>query len=282
MKLFSPAEVGSRNSQQVTRDILRIQEVKEELKRQEMNLANSEAQFSESLVRQKEKWAQEIETHIKEKSAMEQEVRALESRRKQALIPIEFEREKAQNVLREAQELLQKSKEKEIHLDVLQESLEKRLDDVSERELNLSSEEKALEMKQLAILHQQKTVNENTKALSESIQKFNDYVQVENDKIQQGKKEIFLEQQSIQARKEMLDRREEELHILSIQLEDGRKTLQRAFQRINMENQLNEQPITSSEETVVEPTVETPVEVVEQVSPVEETSSEESSEVLTQ
>lgn len=257
LKLFTPTEAKSLNSAQNNRDILRTREIRKLVDKSHTELAKHEADFAAMLARHKEKWAQEEEAHSIRLVEMEKEILPLEERRKNALIPIEIEKRKADTMNIEAEKRLGEVEKREHEATVLEDVLIERIGQVSERESAVEANEaKAAEMIRSAD-SEKETAALNTKTLSEGIQKFNDYVLAETFTLDQKRTEIILKERSIEAREIALGRKEKSLVIRETQLKDKQETLTRAFdeyRKTKMEN---------TENTAVE----TPVEATPEVAP---------------
>lgn len=264
LKLFTPQEAKSANSAQNTRDVLRTREIKKMMEKSHTELAKYEADFSAMIARHKEKWAQEEQNHAIRTAEMGQEVRALEERRKDALIPIEIEKQKADTMIDEATKRLGEVEKKERDNDELKDVLMQRIEDVSERESAVKDEEeKILEMRRGVEL-ERATNTANTKALSEAIEKFNMYVSSETTALDHKRTEITLRERSIEARREALGRKEKSLATRETQIKDKQETLTRAFDEFrknkmeNTENTAVETPVEAIPEVASEATESTP------------------------
>jgi len=82
--------------------------------------------FQSTLAQNREKWALELEEKQKLTDDMDKEVKVLEERKKQALIPISLYKEEADKLYQEAKDFLTRAKEKEQEADFLQEKLEEK------------------------------------------------------------------------------------------------------------------------------------------------------------
>lgn len=265
LKLFTPTEAKSLNSAQNNRDILRTREIRKLVDKSHTELAKHEADFAAMLARHKEKWAQEEEAHSIRLVEMEKEILPLEERRKNALIPIEIEKRKADTMNIEAEKRLGEVEKREHEATVLEDVLIERIGQVSERESAVEANEaKAAEMIRSAD-SEKETAALNTKTLSEGIQKFNDYVLAETFTLDQKRTEIILKERSIEAREVALGRKEKSLVIRETQLKDKQETLTRAFdeyRKTKMENTEN-----TAVETPVEATPEVAPEAAVEVAP---------------
>lgn len=266
LKLFTPTEAKTQNSAQNTRDVLRTREIKKLVDKSHSDLAKHEADFAAMLARHKEKWAEEEEAHAIRISEMGQEIRILEERRKDALIPIEIEKKKADTMIDEAVKRLEEVENREKECAVLGDVLTERLEEVTERESTVSDEEaKIVEMRRSAELEKE-TAELNTKTLTDGIKKFNDYVLTETLILDGKRTEIILKERSIEAREAALDRKDKSLAIRETQIKDKQETLKRAFdeyRRNTMEN--TENAVAETAEATPEVAPESAVEVAPEV-----------------
>lgn len=283
LKLFTPTEAKAQNSAQNTRDVLRTREIRKLVDKSHTDLAKHEADFAAMLARHKQKWAEEEEAHSIRLVEMEMEILPLEDRRKNALIPIELEKRKADTMIIEAENRLGEVEKREKEADSLENVLIERISQVSERESAVEADEaKAAEMLRSAALEKE-TAALNTKTLSEGIQKFNDYVLTETLILDGKRTEITLKERSIEAREAALDRKDKSLATRETQIKDKQETLARAFEEFRknkMENTENtgtdtaeladsstasgtapaEAPMAANESTSTETAPETPAE----------------------
>lgn len=234
MKLFSPSEARELNTAQNNRDRIRTTELQQELTRKQILLADAEASFNSALARQRDIWALEEKNYADRYFSMELEVKNLEKRKEESLIPIAEMEEKVHTLLNEAESRLSEVNQKETEVEEIKIELMKRLDDISEKEISLKDEELALIKRKYAIKQEEGALSANRHSLSESIIKFNLYIQEQQDIVSREKTDLLLRERSIEARNRLLDKREKRLEADIIRLNDGQQTLQRAFARINM------------------------------------------------
>lgn len=231
MKLLSPVARKDKEQEEITRKILRIQEVEELTKKVNAQLSRAQADFSDVLARNKEKWAIEEEEHFNRIKDMTKEVEALENRKKDALIPIEMYKKEVDKVMGEAQEIIKKAKEKEENADFLTEKLEEKLTELGDREQNIIKEEQRIEIAREGIKTQQESTREGIKRLSEEMVKFHEKQQFDEENIADRKKELALAEISINAKLNKYTRDIEALKVWDKQLHDERQTLDREYAR---------------------------------------------------
>lgn len=234
LKLFTPSEAKSLNTAQNNRDLVRTTELQESVRRLELKLIDAEASFNETLARQRTQWAEEEKAHAERCFVMDNEVKALEQQKEQALIPIADIEKRAHTMLNEAEVRLSEVAKKEIEIEELENTLLLKIDSISEQTQLLKDEADKLSQQKKARQEEEELQKLNRKSLSESIIKFNLYVEEQQAIISQEKTNLILTQRSIEARDALLSKRERELEADIIRLNDGRETLKRAFARINM------------------------------------------------
>ncbi len=264
LKLFTPQESRTQNSAQNTRDALRTREIKKLLEKGHTEIARHEADFAEMMARHKEKWAKEEEAHAIRLSEMDREIRSLEERRKTALIPIEIEMRRADTMIADAEKRLGEVEKREQESESLKDVLIERIEQVSEREsIVKDDEEKIIILTREAELEKE-TAKANTKNLSDGIEKFNVYVASETLILDGKRTEITLKELSIEARSEILDRKEKSLLVREAQVKDKQETLARAFDEFrrntmseNVENTVSAAQI---DEATVSGTSATPID----------------------
>lgn len=232
MKLLSPFQSQEKQQTEVTRKLLRVQEVEELAKRANERLARAESDFNSVLAKNQLRWLQEEEDHQKMVKEMADEVEILENRKKQALIPIEIYKKEADDLLLEARKIVLRSKEKEENNDILAERLEEKLTEVADREISLKLQEQQLESKKLGISSQQETLKKSVAKLSEEMIAFHEKQKAEEASLLERKKEISLAEINFSAKREKYARDLEALITWDKQLKDERATLERAFARL--------------------------------------------------
>lgn len=231
MKLLSPVARKDKEQEEITRKILRIQEVEDMTKKVNAQLSRAQADFSDVLARNKEKWAIEEEEHLNRVKDMQKEVEALENRKKQALIPIQMYKKEADKMLEEAQEILKKAQEKEENADFLTEKLEEKLTELGDREKNIIKEEQRIEIAKEGIKTQQEATRDGIKRLSEEMVKFHEKQESDQANIDERKKEVALAEINLNAKLDKYARDLEALKIFEAQLKDERATLDREYSR---------------------------------------------------
>ena len=194
-------------------------------------MAEAEADFASVLARHRITWAEEEREHDERMRQMQKEVSVLEDRKKQALIPLEIYKVQADTLLKEAQEALQRTKEKELKNEEIAELLQDRLDEVGEKESDVQSLESRLLSKQKGIEDQAEQVKAASQQLVYDQQSFYEIRDKQQKEILERRKEIQIAEITVNAKIEKIKRDIEAMRIYDIQLKDERATLDRIKQR---------------------------------------------------
>lgn len=232
MKLMSPFQNRDKQQEEQTRKILRIQEIEDLATKANANLAKAQAEFNTTLALNRSKWALEEEEHAQRIKDMTSEVEALEERKKQALIPISMYKEEADKIMVESQDILKRSKEKEEQVDYLQEKLEEKLTEVSDRENQVVKEEQKQQIARQGIEEQQKQTKLGIERLSKEMVMFHEKQQYEDTKLLERKKVVELAEINFEAKIDRYNRNMEALLTREVQLIDREKTLERNMNRL--------------------------------------------------
>lgn len=232
MKLLSPFASKDQQQEEISRKLLRSQEVEKLAVQANARLARAESDFALALAKSKETWATHIEEQQKINTQLESETLALERRKEQALIPIQMYKDEADKIVKDAQLLFKKVKEREEQADYLQEKLENKLTELSDRENMLIDGEQRLVVAKQGLQSQLEATKQGTKLLSEQMVTFHMKQQEDEASITERKKEVTLAEISFNAKLEKYKRDLEAMKIWESQLNDQRETLKRAMERI--------------------------------------------------
>ena len=236
MKLLTPAVTKSGQSAQTDREIIRTQEVLKASDKARKEMANAEADFKQMLLGQKARWMREEEEHSIKAKEMEAEIRDLENRREQAMIPVKFMQDEANKQFQIAQVATKLAQGRMEEAEAYQEALEDKLDAVGQREQDVIAKEKQLDVKESILQSQEEMTTKGTADLIQKLIEFeNTRKKIEKD-IDERKTAIRLRDLSQEARQDKLNRKEKELADWAKRLEDERGTLERAFARLSPNN----------------------------------------------
>lgn len=232
MKLLSPNEVRNTKAAELTKDVIRITEYNKAADLARKNMANAEADFLKMLSGQRERWSAEENEYNKVSSEMQSEIKELKRKRDALNIPIEIEREKAHTLFKEAQEVLDKTKQKEQYVESLTELLEEKLDVVAQRETDVRNEEKRIGLLKSGIEDQKDDIKRQAAWLSENIRNFASEKDNETKRLKEVKDLLFLKERDLIAEEYKLKRKEKALERRDIKLEDDKGILKRAYIRL--------------------------------------------------
>lgn len=232
MRLLSPNQTKDLEGEEVTRQILRAKESQEMATKWHKRLADAEADFAHSTARQQKEWAEMEKEHEVRLKEMAVEIESLESRKTQALIPIEIYKKQAQDLMDSAQAREEAAKKQEDDAERTKDILEDKLDDVSDREIAAEEKERKLLTREQGIAQQSEEVRQGSARLSEAMENFKAYCAVEESKLRQKRKENGLKEANLEAREDKITRETDALKIFATRLTDERETLGRAWKEL--------------------------------------------------
>jgi hypothetical protein len=232
MKLMSPFVSRDKQQEEQTRKILRIQEIEDLSKKANAKLANVEADFANSLAKNREKWAIEVEEKQKMMEEMDQEIKKLEDRKIQALIPVELDKKRILKELKDSKVTFERLKKKEITVDKLSDILGQKLTDCEDREHLIEIEEQKQKIARQGIESQQNTTKLGAEKLSKEIIAFNEKQKLEDSLLLERKNKISIIEINFEAKLDKYIRDLDALKIWETQLKDERAILERAFERL--------------------------------------------------
>lgn len=232
MKLLTPQQFNDKKSQEVSRAVLRAEETNKLTEKANQALAKAEADFALALSGQRVRWEVEELDHKKKMEELLVELKPLEDRKRQALIPIEVYKKQADDKLDEANTILQEVKEKRERLEEDAEVLQDRLDEVSDRELLAIKRHERLDSMEIGLEHQVEQNKAITARLSQDLAKFISYKANEEKSLDERKTELTLAEISFKAKTDKLKRDLEALEKERILVKDQRETLERAMKRL--------------------------------------------------
>lgn len=233
MKLLTPLQTINKKENEIALNLSRSLELQKELDKKKIDLEKLNIEF-EIVNRKQQQIREEFnETSIKELEIFNQDVKDLENRKKDALVPLDEkwkELDKAEELIKKREENL-KIKEEEVISKI--ELLEEKLDDLAEKqkivdEMSLNQAEK-----QRGIDSQRKQIKLQSESLNSLISKHS--IEEENRLKYINTKEAELNSKAIVL--ESLDKdlktREQALKDKETQIQDKYETLQRTINRIN-------------------------------------------------
>lgn len=234
MRLLTPTQNKDARQQQIARDIIRTKETEDVVKRANIRLAKSEADFADFMARNKDIWAKAEEEHAERMRQMQSEVEVLEGRKRMALIPIDMYKKEADDLMQTARDMLAKATEREEDAEDLQELLEEKLTSVADREQAVEKEEQRQTIAKSGIEIQQDQTRKQAEILSGHIAEWNAYKHKEEASLYERKKEVTLAEISFIAKTDKIKRDVESIASERIALKDLRETLERALRSANV------------------------------------------------
>lgn len=231
MKLLTPTDVRTNNEKRLTINLKRSSDLDGELLRKKQQIEKLDADFKLSIERQRIDFDEEKSEHHKKINELLREVEILEKRKEQALLPINDKLaliEKAQDLLIDRENNIQK---KEYQLEESLQSLQDRLDEVTEREQEADriltkqySQQKSLDNQKEELAKQTKLLNE---LLITSNDEFNKKMLILNTK----EAEIDSKLNLIEIKESSIKTKEKQLIIKEKGLQDRYATLERSIKR---------------------------------------------------
>jgi len=231
MKLLPTFAVKDKQQEELTRKILRTQEINKLAQEADLNLARAQADFSSTMALNQAKWALEQEEHAVLIQSISQEIQSLENRKKQALIPIQMYKDEADKILAEAQMIIDRAKEKEEQAEYLLEKLEEKLTDVADREHFLQESEQRMATIKQGVLSQQEQTKRSAEMLVEKMTAFHMKQQEEEASLQKRKEELSMAEISFNAKLLKYERDLKALHSWELELKSERDALYREYER---------------------------------------------------
>lgn len=178
MKLLTVNEIKNSKESELIKDTARIEASKSALRTVEMQLNDAEAKFDVTLANQRVKWAKEEEEHMKRIQELETEIKQLEKQRELLLIPIESDRKKAYDLFIEADKVLNQAVQREHEasqrneeIEALQDLLQKKLDDVGDRDMQIAFREQQILVKEKGLAEERESIKQLSKELSINLNK---------------------------------------------------------------------------------------------------------------
>ena len=150
----------------------RIEAVRKELDISEKKLNEADARYTALLSKQRVDWAKEKEVHESEIAALKGEIETLKKQREPLLIPIELDKKKAHDLLVEAEQVLSQSRAKKDELADLEEALQAKIDDYTDREEDFKQREAELKVRISTVAEQKASVDKMSKLLTDEWNKF--------------------------------------------------------------------------------------------------------------
>jgi len=231
MKLLKPKEIKREKRKELHKEVVLAQKVEKvtQQKRKELNAVKSNYMSEKEILDIDFKVF--LENHYAEKGKLVNEIGTLEARREAAMKPVdqlmeEVKEEKANLVkLTKETEARQDSQDvRDAHLHARKVTLSEKEESLMERKVNLNLRESNIEEKESEILI--KDTN-----LSKSIEEHSKRIGLEKAEVISKVKYLEEKEKSLNREREGLREKDRKLDVTRLQLEDQRKTLERALKR---------------------------------------------------
>lgn len=232
MHLLPVKQAKEANDSQTQSDIIRANEAKLELKHVLQELAKAEAAFEVAMKNQHLRQINEETEHGKAITALKNEIKALEKRRDEALIPIEAMREEVHTKLIEVEKMRDEQKERLIELDEQAEVLEQKMDDASEQLEALTRRTAELNRREQGIKKQEEMTKKFVEEVTVTLGEKSLDCELREKKIIEKEKALQLQEIGLNSEKESIERHYAFIREEKVRLKDREQTLERAFNRI--------------------------------------------------
>jgi len=233
MSLLKPSQVKDLRNEELNKTIFRTQEVTRALNDANIRLAKVELDFNNTLIKNRIKWEEEEKEHSERLLEMKEEVKILEDRKRQALIPIQMYKDQADLLLNDAKLIKEEWEIKNHKIDELQEQLEDKLDSLSSRESDVLESEKKLNNRKKGIDQQAENTALNAEQLTLKMIDFSEYQKKEEEKLKERKKLTDIIEINIQAKLDKIARDIEAIRVEKIKLADMRGVLETELNKLS-------------------------------------------------
>lgn len=232
MQIFTPAQAKGASEERLAKDARRAQALADTTNDLLKANADAERLFEETMAKQREETEQWFAENVARKKALADEVERLEKRRKEALMPPLI---KAEDIHSVSDALHARKLELDLQEQENEETsrlLMRRLDEVSERELDLNKREKQVKRMEHGAELQRDQVAQDAKRLSRQIAEF-------QEKVETTQADFAFKESELDARKNLYDQndlllveREKEIEAGKRLLADQRLLLDKGFEEL--------------------------------------------------
>ena len=238
MKLLDPIVNKDLQGQEQARQILRTQELEKAAKEARLKLADSQADFNNTLALNRQKWAEEEEEHRQRVNERKTEIDILEAKRMNAMIPVDILNASAEEKLADAENFAKSVREREEYAEQLTETLQDKLDEVGQREQDVSRKTKELEIREIGIENQINSTNSGVKKLSADLAEFLAFKESKEKALNDQFVILQDKETKLLNREQELDKLQKTLNEQAIRLADERGVLDRAYKEVQRMRQL--------------------------------------------
>lgn len=229
MKLLNPSQANATLQKSAERDSKRAIELQDLIVGKYKELGSIEVLFEETLARQKAAWAEEEQEYKNAIDVLLREVRVLEKRRKDALIPLTTRAEELENIAKLLTVREAKAIEDRKEVEELKDLLQQRLDEVGERDLRLNELSATLARREVGIASQEQDIRTNSERLTKAIQDATLEIAAAEQILATEKLKVETERDHIKQREQEVDIKEAGFDARERAIQDRYETLQRAI-----------------------------------------------------
>ena len=232
MQLLKPQENKDLKSAQDLRNIIRTQEILKAEQDARLKLANAEADFNNTLAKNRDKWAKEEETHSTRVREMNTEIENLELQKLNTLVPFNILKEGVYADMSDAEAYLKKLRDREEYNDDLTEKLQDKLDDVGAREQDLKQKILEVSIREDGLQRQNQNTNIATEKLNNELMAFAAYKKENEDLLLQRRLIADRTDEGLVMRELEINKKTKEVNDRAVRLADERGVLDRAWQEL--------------------------------------------------
>lgn len=229
LKLLNPVAAATQAKNKRESDNARVVEIQELIAQKLRELATAEASYDDALQRQRNQWAAEQMEHQNKVLEKEQEVEALEERRKAALVPLTVREQEIENVANALALREQKAGEREHDLDEQSSALEERLDEVAERELRVADHEQSLQLQADGVKRQAQDVQRGSELLTVAVTRAQAEAVSRETDLTKREMALNAKENSLEERERIVQVKEDGFTTREVKIADDRATLERAI-----------------------------------------------------
>jgi hypothetical protein len=234
MKLFTTTEVNTTKQKQMGIDIRKANTVNEVLIKKRKELEKLEVEFEATISRQQAMWEKEKLEFIQSVNTLREEVKRLEDKRKQALIPLDEQKRKIQEDNDALWMEKAKFKEDKEEFEDELEFLEDKLSSVAERETEASRIAVIQQKEQSGIDSQKELVSKQSRDLSLAMFNFRKEAEIREKDIKTVEAVIILKQKALKDKELELAKIEQGFVNRERAIQDKYATLERTMNRLKI------------------------------------------------
>jgi hypothetical protein len=232
LKLLSPQQIRENKERENAFSILRARELAEAEKKNRLALNNSEIDFKQALLTNQEEWVKIEQKHHLRKLEMEKEIEKLEAERLNLLVPFDILQAETNTKLESAEALTKDLRARELRITKLDEELRDKLDETNDFREQLEKEREELSHRQEQLKAQEKLNQEQIDYATKQMEK----AAFEALKVEKVRQIAFSEnnaaKEQLEAFRNELKAKEDEINARDIRLKDERNVLNQAWQEL--------------------------------------------------